>query len=156
MDIQKLKLMAVDCLYRYKRNDRNEMPYALIVPLNRDHIKNLNDLGFTVTFVSERAEDCLSETIFDLMENARFTTRGWVSASLGCDETYHFDGCVTKNYRDLTFPFEEGDYVGVTISNRNIMGIVSPKDLKRKWERQICRYDEIEKIFEACKDEWDR
>lgn len=154
MNIRTLKIMAVDSLYRYKCNDRKEMPYAIIVPLSRDRVEDLNNLGLTITFVSERVEDCLSENIFDLMENENFTTKGWVSASLGCDETYHFDGCLTKNYRDLTFPFEEGDCFGVTLSNRNVMGIVTPKDLKRKWERQVRTYEEIEKIVEAYKDEW--
>lgn len=126
--------LAQEYLYILGCKNYTLRKFALLVPIDRDHISVFNNLNVIVSFYPTDKRP-MGETIFDAIENQQEGEwHGSLTVQKKIVETTRLDGSVDIRQELQSFKFKEGDYFGVVFDNGKILhGIISSSMVEKHW-----------------------
>lgn len=117
--------------------------YAVLIPINKENLPMLSQIGFRIVFLTSLEEPITLETL-----NAKWLHHGYIALPTVIDTIHKFDGSIVTRCESCEYRFRDGDYAAIDLTNKNHYGFVTSDTRERMWHKIQGMTETIEEFLE--------
>lgn len=123
--------------------------YAVLIPIDQEHLDILNDLRFRVVFLVSSEDKYVS-----MLDEIKWIKHGYISMPETIEMYHGFDGSIKTRIESCELPFRHGDFAAVDLSRKNGYEFVTSYTKERMWRKVESMTMPIEEFLEKLEENW--